>query len=222
MSSGKPLKEERAAQPAAVTTKTVAAADGGLSEGGTLLSGMRTVPSPNFDARPAGCCIDTVIIHYISLPPDHFRGDAIEALFTNTLDTSAHPYFAGLAGLKVSAHYLLRRHGELVQFVPPGLRAWHAGASRLLDRERCNDFSIGIELEGNGLRPFTNSQYRRLLQLLGALFEAYPIRFIAGHSDVSPGRKEDPGPFFEWQRLQALMSRYGVVRPFDEGTESLS
>lgn len=185
------------------------------ADGAPVLPGMRVVPSPNFDERPAGVLIDTVIIHYISLPPGHFRGDAIAALFTNTLDVTAHPWFEQLAGLKVSAHYLIRRHGELVQFVHPAMRAWHAGASRLLTRERCNDFSIGIELEGSSARPFTRSQYRRLLQLLGALFEIHPIRYIAGHSDVSPGRKEDPGPFFEWQQLHALMSRHGVLRPFD-------
>lgn len=178
---------------------------------------MRVLHSPNQDERPAGMVIDTVIIHYISLPPEHFQGKAVEQLFTNTLDCRAHPYFEGLAGLKVSAHYFVRRRGQIIQFVPPSKRAWHAGLSRLIDRERCNDFSIGIELEGSSRRPFTTSQYRSLLSLLRQLFSAHPIRHIAGHSDVSPGRKEDPGPYFEWQRLQSLMDEFGVRRPFPAG-----
>ncbi|MDO5103281.1 MAG: 1,6-anhydro-N-acetylmuramyl-L-alanine amidase AmpD [Lautropia sp.] len=175
---------------------------------------MRVLHSPNQDDRPAGMLIDTIILHYISLPPEHFRGEAVAQLFTNTLDCQAHPYFEGLAGLTVSAHYFVRRHGQLIQFVPPEKRAWHAGVSQLLGRARCNDFSIGIELEGSSLRPFTDSQYRSLLGLLRQLFSTYPIRYIAGHSDVSPGRKQDPGPYFEWQRLQALMDEFGVCRPF--------
>lgn len=184
------------------------------------LPGMQIIPSPNFDERPPGTPIDTVIIHYISLPPEHFRGDAVAALFTNTLDCTAHPYFEGLAGLKVSSHFFLRRHGSLIQFVDPAKRAWHAGVSRLLERERCNDFSIGIELEGSSKRPFTETQYRRLVQLLERLFAAYPIRYIAGHSDVSPGRKEDPGPHFEWKRLQPVLDQYRVVRPWDTLNQS--
>ena len=187
-----------------------------MDTGTPWLSNMRVIDSPNHDARPEGIAIDTVILHYISLPPEHFTGDAVEALFTNRLDVTAHPYFAGLAGVRVSSHFFLRRHGELVQFVHPDLRAWHAGVSRLLDRERCNDFSIGIELEGSSQRPFTESQYRRLEKLLAALFQAYPIRYIAGHSDVAPGRKEDPGPWFQWSRLKSLLDAHGVVRPFPE------
>ena len=178
---------------------------------------MRIIPSPNFDERPDGMPIDTVIIHYISLPPEHFRGDDVEALFTNRLDTSRHPFYSGLQGLRVSSHYFLRRHGGLIQFVPPDKRAWHAGVSRMLGRERCNDFSIGIELEGSSQRPFTESQYRRLLVLLENLFETWPIRYIAGHSDIAPGRKEDPGPYFEWTRLVPLMERFGVERPLFSG-----
>ena len=189
-----------------------------MNTGTPWLSNMKVIDSPNHDARPEGVAIDTVILHYISLPPEHFTGDAVEALFTNRLDVTAHPYFAGLAGVRVSSHFFLRRHGELVQFVHPDLRAWHAGVSRLLDRERCNDFSIGIELEGSGQRPFTESQYRRLEKLLAALFQAYPIRYIAGHSDVAPGRKEDPGPWFQWSRLKSLLDAHGVVRPFPEGS----
>lgn len=192
------------------------ASDAGLQKVAPVscLPRMQVVPSPNADERPAGIAIDTVILHYISLPPEHFRGEAVQALFTNTIDGSAHPYFERLVGLKVSAHFFLRRHGQLLQFVHPDRRAWHAGVSRLLDRERCNDFSIGIELEGSSRRPFTERQYQRLLALLESLFERYPVRYIAGHSDVAPGRKEDPGPFFEWQRLQPLLDRFGVIRPF--------
>ena len=180
------------------------------------LPGMRIIDSPNFDERPPGTVIDTVILHYISLPPEHFSGDAVARLFTNSLDASAHPGFAGLEGLRVSSHFFLRRHGGLVHFVPPEKLAWHAGLSRLLDRERCNDFSIGIELEGSSHRPFTDTQYRRLQQLLARLFAAWPIRYIAGHSDVAPGRKEDPGPYFEWPRLQSVLDAHGVVRPFGD------
>lgn len=178
------------------------------------LPGMRVVPSPNADERPAKMAIDTIILHYISLPPEHFSGEAVTRLFTNQLDCTAHPYFEGLAGLRVSSHFFLRRHGQLLQFVPPEKRAWHAGVSRLLDRERCNDFSIGIELEGSSLRPFTETQYRRLAQLIENLCKVFPIRHIAGHSDVSPGRKEDPGPYFQWSRLQPALERLGVTRPF--------
>lgn len=203
------------AQAVAITTAHGDRSGSGEQAGGHLwLPGMRVVSSPNADERPPGTVVDTVILHYISLPPEHFRGEAVQALFANSLDCKAHPYFEGLAGLRVSAHFFLRRHGQLLQFVEPERRAWHAGASRLLDRERCNDFSIGIELEGSGRRPFTESQYRRLLALLEKLFAHYPVRYIAGHSDVAPGRKDDPGPFFDWQRLQPLLDRFGVIRPF--------
>jgi AmpD protein len=172
------------------------------------------VPSDNFDRRPPGTAIDTVIVHHISLPPEYFRGDAIERLFTNRLDCAAHPYYAKLRDLRVSAHFLLRRHGELLQFVSCEQRAWHAGPSRLLDRERCNDFSIGIELEGSSERPFTRSQYRRLDALVASLARRYPLRFIAGHSDVAPGRKPDPGPLFDWSALRPALRRAGIRRPF--------
>ncbi|MDO4636697.1 MAG: 1,6-anhydro-N-acetylmuramyl-L-alanine amidase AmpD [Lautropia sp.] len=174
---------------------------------------MQIMNSPNQDARPIGMVVDTVILHYISLPPEHFSGNAVADLFLNRLDPDADPYFKGLAGVRVSAHYFLRRHGELIQFVHPDRRAWHAGVSQLLGRHACNDFSIGIEIEGSALRPFTEHQYRRLQQLLACLFRRYPIRYIAGHSDVAPGRKEDPGPFFLWERLQPLLLEHGVVRP---------
>ena len=178
------------------------------------LDAARRVPSPNCDGRPEPARVDTVIVHYISLPPERFSGDAIERLFTNRLDPAAHPYYARLRDVRVSAHFLLRRHGGLLQFVSCRQRAWHAGASRLLGRERCNDFSIGIELEGSSERPFTPSQYRRLEHLVAALARRYPLRLIAGHSDVAPGRKDDPGPQFDWQALQPTLLLTGIERPF--------
>lgn len=189
---------------------------------GGWLPGVRKVPSPNEDARPDGGVIDAVIIHHISLPPGYFTGDAIERLFTNRLDRDADPGFEAVADLRVSAHFLIRRHGGLVQFVATPRRAWHAGLSRLLDRERCNDFSIGIELEGDGLRPFTPSQYRRLDALLIELARRHPLRWIAGHSDIAPGRKFDPGPRFSWPALAAVMARTGLVRPFEDSVQQRS
>jgi AmpD protein len=178
------------------------------------LVGARHVASPNFDARPSGMVVDTLVIHYISLPPERFSGDAIERFFTNRLDPQAHPYFEHLCGVRVSAHFLLRRRGELLQFVACGERAWHAGASQLLERERCNDFSIGIELEGSSRRPFTRAQYRRLASLIVSLRRRYPLRYIAGHSDIAPGRKEDPGPHFDWFEVADALQLAGIRRPF--------
>jgi AmpD protein len=183
-------------------------------DGDGWLDTAQRLPSPNCDDRPAGTVVDTVIVHYISLPPEHFRGDAIQRFFTNRLDHAGHPYFEHLRGVRVSTHLLLRRHGELLQFVSCAQRAWHAGASRLLERERCNDFSIGVELEGSSARPFTPSQYRRLRALVGALAQRYPLRFVAGHSDVAPGRKEDPGPLFDWRELRPALRHAGIERPF--------
>jgi AmpD protein len=165
------------------------------------LKGARRIPSPNCDARPEGTAICLIVIHNISLPPGQFSGDGIVELFTNRLDPTAHPYYAEIAQLRVSAHFLIRRRGELTQFVPCGQRAWHAGVSNWHGRERCNDFSIGVELEGSDDRPFTEAQYRRLAALIRKLRRAYPITDIAGHADVAPGRKTDPGPYFDWQRL---------------------
>jgi AmpD protein len=178
------------------------------------LAGVRRLPSPNCDDRPSATPIDAVIVHYISLPPERFSGDAVERFFTNTLDHDAHPWFDRLRDVRVSSHLLLRRHGEVLQFVSCERRAWHAGQSRLLERERCNDFSIGIELEGSSLRPFTPTQYRRLRVLLAALARRYPLRLIAGHDDVAPGRKEDPGPFFDWNELAPTLRSTGIRRPF--------
>jgi AmpD protein len=161
--------------------------------------------SPNADERPPGTKVTLLVVHGISLPPGRFGGDAVERLFTNRLDPAAHPYYAGLEGLRVSAHFFIRRDGALIQFVPCGRRAWHAGASSWRGRERCNDFSIGVELEGTDVVPYTARQYLRLARLVRALRSRYPIADLAGHSDVAPGRKSDPGPAFDWRRLDALL-----------------
>jgi len=168
------------------------------------ISPARQCPSPNRDARPDGATPDMLVLHGISLPPGEFGGTEIEALFLNQLDWDAHPYFAEIRGLKVSAHLLVRRDGELVQFVSFTERAWHAGESRFRGRSRCNDFSIGIELEGEDDTPYDERQYQVLPAVLRAVSQAYPDlspREIAGHCDVSPGRKSDPGPAFDWLRL---------------------
>jgi AmpD protein len=158
---------------------------------------MRVVSSPNQDERPAGVDISLVVLHSISLPPGQFGGDHIERLFTNRLDPSAHPYFGEIHSLRVSAHFLVRRDGELVQFVPVARRAWHAGVSSWRGRSRCNDFSIGIELEGTDDGPFDDAQYATLASLLRSL----GARAFAAHSDIAPGRKTDPGTGFDWDRL---------------------
>jgi N-acetyl-anhydromuramoyl-L-alanine amidase len=162
---------------------------------------MRVVWSPNQDERPPGTEITLVVLHSISLPPGEFGGDAIERLFTNRLDPAAHPYFREIHGLRVSAHFLIRRDGELVSFVPLERRAWHAGASSWRGRMRCNDFSVGIELEGTDAAPFEDAQYARLHELLVELRRTLPLRQIAGHSEIAPGRKSDPGACFDWPRL---------------------
>lgn len=171
-----------------------------LDTAGWLLE-ARQITSPNCDERPAGETVRLIVLHNISLPPGIFSGDAVIALFTNRLDWDADPYYAGMRGMQVSAHFFIRRDGSLIQFVPCGLRAWHAGASNWRGRERCNDFSIGIELEGSDDVPFTDAQYARLNPLLAALVAAYPIEAIAGHSDIAPERKTDPGPYFDWARI---------------------
>jgi AmpD protein len=165
------------------------------------LADVRRLPSPNCDARPDGTAIELIVIHNISLPPGVFDGDAVIELFTNRLDWDAHPYYQGIRGLKVSAHFFIRRDGTLIQFVPCTLRAWHAGVSSWQERERCNDFSIGIELEGTDDQPFTEAQYAALIPLVQLLKRAYPIQAVVGHSDIAAGRKTDPGPHFAWQRL---------------------
>lgn len=169
------------------------------------LAGVRRVPSPNCDARPAGSRVSLLVLHGISLPPGEYGGDAIEALFTNRLDPSAHPYYKEVAGLRVSAHLLVRRDGTLVQFVPLAQRAWHAGVSRWRGRDACNDFSAGVELEGVDDRPYAGAQYAALAALVRALMQALPITACAAHSDIAPGRKTDPGPSFDWPQLHALL-----------------
>ena len=172
-----------------------------LSAGETWLPGARRVRSPNADARPDANDVTLVVVHGISLPPGQFGGDAIERLFTNRLDPRADPSFASVAGLRVSAHFLIRRDGALVQFVPCARRAWHAGASCWNGRERCNDFSIGVELEGSDHTPYAEAQYDTLVMLVDALCARYPIEDVVGHSDIAPGRKTDPGFAFDWTRL---------------------
>ncbi len=170
------------------------------------LEGARHLPSPNWDARPDPADISLVVIHCISLPPGEFGGDSIDRLFTNTLDPEAHPYFAGIVHLRVCAHLLIRRDGERVQYAPFNARAWHAGASAYQGRSVCNDFSVGIELEGTDDSPFTDAQYAGLNEVLAALFAAYPTlspERVAGHSDIAPGRKTDPGSGFDWSRLDS-------------------
>ncbi len=169
-----------------------------------LLQGARHIPSPNFDARPEGCAVKLIVIHNISLPPDQFGGPGVIDLFTNRLDPSEHPYYEIIKDFKVSSHFFIRRDGELIQFVPCTQRAWHAGASTWCGRERCNDFSIGIELEGSDTTPFTDAQYASLNRLTASLRAAYPIQDIKGHSDIAPGRKTDPGPCFDWGRLNGV------------------
>ena len=166
-----------------------------------MCAGATWVPSPHHDARPDDAEISLVVIHNISLPPGEFGGRFIDELFLGRLDPGAHPFFREIEGLRVSSHFLIRRDGELVQFVPTELRAWHAGASRWKGRERCNDFSIGIELEGADDVPFAEPQYEVLARLLSALENRYGALDRAGHSDVAPGRKTDPGPWFEWARI---------------------
>ncbi|HQZ03110.1 MAG TPA: 1,6-anhydro-N-acetylmuramyl-L-alanine amidase AmpD [Thauera sp.] len=159
------------------------------------------IPSPNFDARPDGETVRLIVIHAISLPPDQFGGPGVAQLFTNTLDPDEHPYYATIQRLRVSAHYFIRRDGLLIRFVDPDQRAWHAGASCWKGRERCNDFSIGIELEGCDSAPFEIAQYEQLARLVMALQARYPIEAVVGHSDIAPGRKTDPGPCFDWAGL---------------------
>jgi AmpD protein len=181
------------------------------------LTDARCLASPNFDARPPGTVVDLLVIHYISLPPGRFSGDGIERLFTNRIDPDdpgEHPVLASLAPLRVSAHFLIRRRGELSQFVAGDARAWHAGVSNFQGRERCNDFSLGVELEGNSERPFTDAQYRVLARLTQQLAARWPLRFVAGHSDIAPGRKDDPGPRFDWNRYEKMTYPCGLERPF--------
>ncbi|MGB5834008.1 MAG: 1,6-anhydro-N-acetylmuramyl-L-alanine amidase AmpD [Thiohalocapsa sp.] len=169
----------------------------------------RQSPSPNHEERPDGASIDLLVIHNISLPPNEFGGPWIESLFHNRLDTAAHPYFARIARVRVSAHLLIRRDGELVQFVDLRKRAWHAGDSCFHGRTACNDYSIGIELEGADDSPFTDAQYVCLAQVTKEImqrFQAISPERIVGHSEIAPGRKTDPGPAFDWERYRAMIA----------------
>jgi N-acetyl-anhydromuramoyl-L-alanine amidase len=168
------------------------------------LPGALQIPSENQDERPPGQEIVLLVIHSISLPPDDYGGPSITSLFTNAIDPDLHPYFLSIAPLRVSAHVLVRRDGGLIQFVPFLQKAWHAGASSWKQRERCNDFSIGIEMEGCDSGPFSEAQYNTLTRLIGVLLSHYPIVDVVGHDAISPGRKTDPGPFFDWLHLSLL------------------
>jgi AmpD protein len=178
---------------------------------GGWLAGARRCPSPNFGPRPLGISVELALLHSISLPPGRYGGDAIERLFTNRLDWDADPYYAAMRGILVSAHFLIRRDGELLQFVSCDERAWHAGASEWRGRPQCNDYSVGIELEGLEGDAFEPAQYRAVAALLHALVPRYPIDAVAGHEHVAPGRKNDPGPGLDWQRL-ARQTRWPVNR----------
>ncbi len=170
----------------------------------TLLNHVPITPSPNCDDRPEGCDINLIVIHGISLPPDSFGSQDIDLFFTNQLDPAKHPYYQTIAELKVSAHLLIRRDGEVTQFVPFSKRAWHAGDSSFEGKNNCNDYSIGIELEGSDAIPYTDRQYRRLAAVVCTLMSHYPAvtpARIVGHADVAPGRKTDPGVSFEWNTL---------------------
>lgn len=174
-----------------------------------MLEGVRQVLCPHCDERPAGVGADLIVMHGISLPPGEFGGPWIERLFTGNLPREVHPYFAEIHGRRVSAHLLVRRDGEIVQFVPFHLRAWHAGVSEYEGRSTCNDFSIGIELEGTDEMPYESAQYAAAAAAIRALLAAYPklsTDRIVGHSDIAPGRKTDPGPSFDWKHLRSLIA----------------
>ncbi len=159
-------------------------------------------PSPNFGPRPAGTVIDLLVIHAISLPPGHYQGHAVEELFTNQLNWNEHPYYQSIKGLEVSAHFFVRRNGDLLQFVSCDDRAWHAGASQHRGRTQCNDFSIGVELEGTDHHPFEDAQYETLTSLSAAILQQYPVASFVGHEHIAPSRKSDPGRAFDWRLLQ--------------------
>jgi len=181
-----------------------------------LLSGARQVLSPHCDARPVGTVAELLVVHGISLPPGEFGGPWIDRLFTGTLPPEAHPYFRELAATRLSAHALVRRDGAIVQYVPFGERAWHAGASQYRGRSTCNDFSVGVELEGTDDTPYTEAQYQQLAALAAALLAAYAslsAEHIVGHSDIAPGRKTDPGAAFDWPHFRALLSERLAAGP---------
>lgn len=178
---------------------------GSLEDG--WIPGVRRICSPNHDERPQGETPSLLVVHAISLPPDQFGGAGVEQLFTNTLRADEHPFYAQIEHLRVSSHFFIRRTAELIQFVSVNDRAWHAGVSLWEGRSRCNDFSIGIELEGCDSLPFEVAQYERLAELVHNLQRQFPIKDIVGHSDIAPGRKTDPGPCFDWALLRELLVR---------------
>jgi AmpD protein len=190
------------ASPAVASARRVIFDDRGV------LEGARFVASPNADDRPDGEAPGLIVVHGISLPPREFGSDAVERLFTNRLDFAAHPYYASLAGLTVSSHLFVRRSGEIIQFVPCARRAWHAGVSSWRGRERCNDYSVGIELEGADDVPYLEAQYLQLARLVAALRCRYPIADVVGHEDIAPGRKSDPGSAFDWAHLRDRLDSY--------------
>ena len=175
-----------------------------LDEAG-LIAGIRQLDSPNSDERPAGCAVELVVIHSMSVPAGEFGGSGIIDLFTRKLDPSAHPSYRALAELRVSSHFVIRRDGEIIQFVACGRRAWHAGVSTWRGKTHCNDFSLGIELEGTDDSVFEDEQYAKLAKLTQALQVKYPIADLVGHCDIAPGRKTDPGAFFDWPRYRAMI-----------------
>lgn len=181
-------------------------------DGGWLRTARR-LDSPNFGPRPPGACIDLLVVHSISLPPGRYGGDEVQRLFTNRLDWDAHPYFGQIRGLEVSAHFYIRRDGALWQFVSADDRAWHAGASQWRGRANCNDDSVGVELEGLEGDRFEDAQYDVLAGLVAALADRYPIAHVAGHEHVAPGRKQDPGPGFDWRRLGRLLQGRRIALP---------
>jgi N-acetyl-anhydromuramoyl-L-alanine amidase len=160
------------------------------------------IESPNYDQRPENSNIDLIVIHNISLPPNEYGGSGVVQLFTNQLNPNEHPYYAEIYRHKVSSHFFIRRDGELMQFVSTLQRAWHAGVSQWQTRERCNDFSVGVELEGSDFEAFEAAQYKTLNKLINCLKNSYAIKEIVGHSDIAPGRKTDPGPYFNWQKIR--------------------
>lgn len=176
-------------------------------------TGAVRLPSPNFGPRPAGAVIDLIVVHSISLPPGQYGGQAVQALFTNSLDWDAHPYFQSIRGLEVSAHFWIQRDGTAWQFVGCDQRAWHAGASCYRGRSQCNDDSVGIELEGLEGDTFEPAQYVTLAALCSDLAQRYPIAHVAGHEHIAPGRKNDPGPGFDWPQLQRRLQWDGVRFP---------
>jgi AmpD protein len=185
-------------------TETAAATNGNWENGWYHFA--RKLESPNFGPRPSSACIDLIVLHSISLPPGIYGGDEVQALFTNQLDWSAHPYFRQIEGLEVSAHFYIRRSGEMWQFVSCDDRAWHAGVSHYRGRDNCNDDSIGIELEGLEGDSFEPAQYSAMATLYPALTQRYPIHYVAGHEHIAPGRKADPGAGLDWTLLQKILS----------------